>query len=70
MARTMIAERLSGIPDAMVEAQLGHGKSGPLGSAYDRAEYRLQRPQMMQTWADYLDKLRLGADVIPLHKAA
>jgi integrase len=70
MARTMIAERLSGIPDAMVEAQLGHGKSGPLGSAYDRAEYRTQRQQMMQTWADYLDKLRVGADVIPLHKAA
>lgn len=70
MARTMIAERLSGIPDAMVEAQLGHGKSGPLGSAYDRAEYRPQRQQMMQTWADYLDKLRVGADVIPIHKAA
>lgn len=70
MARTMIAERLSGIPDAMVEAQLGHGKSGPLGSAYDRAEYRPQRQKMMQTWADFLDKLRVGADVIPLHKAA
>ena len=70
MARTMLAERLAGIPQDMVEAQLGHGKSGPLGSAYDRAEYRAQRQQMMQTWADYLDKLRIGADVIPIHKAA
>jgi integrase len=64
MARTMIAERMHGIPDAMVEAQLGHGKSGPLGSAYDRAEYIDQRREMMQRWADYLDKLRTVADVI------
>ena len=70
MARTMLAERLSGIPQDMVEAQLGHGKKGPLGSAYDRAEYLPQRQQMMQTWADYLDKLRIGADVIPLRTAA
>lgn len=66
MARTMIAERMHGIPDAMVEAQLGHGKSGPLGSAYDRAEYMDQRRAMMQRWADYLDKLRIGADVRPI----
>jgi len=71
MARTMIAERMHGIPDAMVEAQLGHGKSGPLGSAYDRAEYMDQRREMMQRWADYLDKLRVGADVFQLpNKAA
>ena len=66
MARTMLAERLTGIDPGMVEAQLGHGKSGPLGSAYDRAEYLEQRRSMMQTWADYLDKLRAGAEVIPL----
>lgn len=49
MARTMIAERIPGIPAEMVEAQLGHGKSGPLGSAYDRADYLGQRRQVMQT---------------------
>lgn len=69
MARTMLAERISGFPEGMVEAQLGHGKKGPLGSAYDRAEFIQQRQQMMQTWADYLDKLRVGADVIQLKKA-
>ena len=47
MARTMLAERLTGISQDMVEAQLGHGKKGPLGSAYDRAEYLPQRQQMM-----------------------
>lgn len=70
MARTMMAERLSGIPQDMVEAQLGHGKGGPLGNAYDRAEYMTQRQQMMQTWADYLDKLRIGAEVIPFKATA
>ncbi len=69
MARTMIAERLTGIPPDIVEAQLGHGKAGPLGSAYDRAEYVAQRRQIMQTWADYLDKLRTGADVIQFKTA-
>jgi hypothetical protein len=48
----------------MVEAQLGHGKKGPLGSAYDRAEYLSQRQQMMQTWADYLDQLRTRAGAL------
>jgi integrase len=70
MARTMMAEQIKGIPAELVEAQLGHGKSGPLGSAYDRAEYIGQRFEVMQRWADYLDKLRVGADVIPLHKTA
>lgn len=69
MARTMLAERLTGIAQDMVEAQLGHGKKGPLGSAYDRAEYLPQRQQMMQTWADYLDKLRAGGEVIQFKAA-
>lgn len=66
MARTMLAERIKGINPEVVEAQLGHGKSGPLGSAYDRAEFMEQRRTMMQTWADYLDQLRQGAQVIQL----
>ena len=69
MARTMLAERITGFEKGMVEAQLGHGKKGPLGSAYDRAEYQAHRRLMMQTWADYLDKLRVGADVIQLKTA-
>jgi len=58
MARTLIAERLPGIDADVIEAQLAHGKSGPLGMAYDRAEFMEQRGQMMQAWADYLDKLK------------
>lgn len=66
MARTLMIERLPGIPADVIEAQLDHGKSGPLGSAYDRADYVEQRRAMMQAWADYLDRLREGAQVIPM----
>ena len=64
MARTLIAERLSGIPEGVIEAQLAHGKAGALGMAYDRAEFMEQRRAMMVTWAGYLDKLRAGAKVL------
>lgn len=66
MARTLIVENLPGIGADVIEAQLAHGKSGPLGAAYDRAEFMEQRRKMMNTWADYLDRLRKGAAVIKL----
>ena len=69
MARTLIAERFPDIHEDVIEAQLAHGKSGPLGMAYGRAEYMAQRVKMMQTWADYLDQLRDGAKVFELRKA-
>jgi integrase len=64
MARTLMIERLPGIPADVIEAQLAHGKSGPLGAAYDRAEYMAQRRAMMAAWANYLDTLRAGATVL------
>ena len=65
MARTLIAERLPGIPEGgVIEAQLAHGKAGSLGMAYERAEFMDQRRAMMGTWADYLDRLRAGAQVL------
>ena len=57
MARTIMVERLNVGPD-VIEAQLAHGKSGPLGAAYDRAEFMEQRRQMMGVCADYLEELR------------
>jgi integrase len=59
MARTILVEQLNVNPD-VIEAQLAHGKSGPLGAAYDRAEFMAQRRAMMTQWADYLDGLRRG----------
>ena len=69
-ARTLMVERLPGVSADVIEAQLAHGKSGPLGSAYDRAEFMEHRRKMMLEWAAYLDKLRVGAEVIPLRGAA
>lgn len=57
MARTLMVERLNVAPD-VIEAQLAHGKSGPLGAAYDRAEFIEQRRDMISAWADYLDSLK------------
>lgn len=68
MARTIMAERLDISPD-VIEAQLAHGKSGPLGMAYDRTQFMAQRRVMMTTWADYLDTLRAGAQIIPIKAA-
>ena len=59
IARTIQVEQLNVNPD-VIEAQLAHGKSGPLGAAYDRAEFMAQRRVMMTQWADYLDGLRRG----------
>lgn len=69
MARTMMIERLPGIHADVIEAQLAHGKSGPLGAAYDRAEFMDQRRRMMSEWADYLDHLKQGAELVPLKTA-
>jgi integrase len=69
MARTIMVEKL-GVPADVIEAQLAHGKSGPLGAAYDRAEFMEQRRYMMSMWADYLDKLRAGGEVIPIQTRA
>lgn len=68
MARTMMKERLNIDPE-YIEAQLAHAKAGANGGAYDRARYLDQRREMMIKWADYLDALREGAQVIPLRAA-
>ncbi len=62
-ARTLIVEKL-GVPPEVIESQLAHAKPG-LGNTYDRAEFVEQRRQMMDAWANYLDKLRKGGSVIP-----
>lgn len=55
-----MVEKLNRHPEA-IEAQLAHGKSGPLGAAYDRAEFVDQRRATLTEWANHLDQL-LKAD--------
>ena len=67
-ARTMLAERLEFDP-LVIEAQLAHAVRDANGRAYNRTTYLKQRQSMMQRWADYLDKLAAGADVMELKRA-
>ena len=71
MAKTMLQQQkgLKYRPD-FVEHQLAHAVKDPNGRAYDRTSYLEDRHEMMQTWADYLDQLKVGAVVIPFVKSA
>lgn len=67
-ARTLLDEVLEFDP-LVIEAQLAHAVKDANGRAYNRTTYIKQRATMMQAWADYLDKLCAGAEVIPFKKA-
>jgi integrase len=67
MARTILDEVLQVRPD-YIEHQLAHAVRDPNGRAYNRTSHLAGRREMMQTWADYLDGLKQGAQVLPLHR--
>jgi hypothetical protein len=50
-----------------IEHQLAHDVRDPLGTAYNRTKYLPERRAMMQAWADYLDTLKRGDNVVALH---
>ncbi|MDL2285100.1 integrase, partial [Oxalobacter sp. OttesenSCG-928-P03] len=41
-----------------------------LGRAYNRTSHLPERKKMMQQWADYLDKIKAGAEIIQLRGSA
>lgn len=65
MARTILDEVLGVRPD-LIEHQLAHALKDPNGRAYNRTAHLPERRVMMQQWADYMDKLKAGAEVIQL----
>ncbi len=67
MASTLLNEQ--GFNADAIERQLAHKASG-VRATYNAAEYLPERRRMMQHWADYLDGLKNGADVVPIHKKA
>jgi integrase len=67
-ARTILDEVLNERVD-LIEHQLAHRVIDPNGRAYNRTAHLPARAAMMQRWADYLDKLRAGAEVIPIRPA-
>lgn len=58
-----------GYKQEWLERQLAHEEPNKIKAAYKREAWRMYLPErtaMMQAWADYLDKLKTGAEVIPL----
>lgn len=67
MASTLLNEE--GWNRDWVERQLAHAERDAVRGAYNYAEYLPGRRQMMQAWADLLDRLKTGALVVPLRAA-
>ncbi len=56
IASTLLREL--GYESELIERQLGHHVGSNVARAYDRSMRLPERRQMMQAWADYLDRLR------------
>ena len=52
-------------PD-VIERQLAYAERNKVRAAYNRAQYLDERTRMMTAWADYLDALKAGGNVIPI----
>ena len=68
VASTLLNEQ--GFRSDLIERQLAHAEKNAVRAAYNRAEYLTERVKMMQDWADYLDKIKAGAEVIQLRRNA
>lgn len=67
-ARTMLVDELN-LDHLAIEANLAHAVKDSNGRSYNRTHYLKQRFEQIQQWADYLDKLARGADVIQFKAA-
>lgn len=68
IASTVLHEQ--GFGHHLIELQLAHMERDQVAAAYNHATYLTDRTAMMAAWANHLDKLRKGADVITLPKRA
>lgn len=66
--RAMASTRLNelGFAPDIIEKQLAHSERNKVRAAYNHASYLPQRREMMQFWADYLDNLKSGADIVAI----
>src|SRR5450830_293262 len=63
LAMTTLKEKL-GYRHETVDRQLAHAQKDKIASAYDRAQFLEERKKMMQHWADCLDGIKAGHNVI------
>lgn len=68
VASTILHEQ--GYAHHAIELQLAHQERNEVSAAYNHALYLKERRTMMCEWANHLDKLRRGADVVPLRAGA
>lgn len=66
MASTLLHEL--GFNSDYIERQLAHKEGNAIKAAYNHARHLPERKAMMQQWANYLDSLRDGAQVVPIHR--
>jgi integrase len=57
-----------GYRSEVIEAQLSHKDKNEIRAAYNHADYMEERRVMLQEWANYLDSLKHGAEVIPIQR--
>lgn len=70
--RAMASSRLNEMgwkPD-VIERQLAHAERNKVRAAYNRAQYMDERRRMMTAWADYLDQLKAGGNVVAFKRTA
>lgn len=67
MASTMLNEL--NWPSDHIEKQLAHAEHSKVRAAYNHASHLADRRIMMNSWAEFLDRLREGGKVVPLFKA-
>jgi integrase len=60
----------AGYRSDVIERQLAHAERDKVRASYNQAEYMPERRQLMNQWADTLDALKAGAEIVPLRKAA
>jgi len=48
--------------------QLAHQERNSVSASYNHATYLAERRAMMLQWANHLDKLRKGADVLQMRQ--
>jgi integrase len=68
MASTLLNEQ--GFPPDVIELQLAHAERNTVRATYNKAQRLAERRKMMQAWADYLDGLKAGGNVIPIKRAS
>jgi integrase len=66
MASTCLNEQ--GWHPDLIELQLAHAERNKVRAAYKRAERLAKRRKMMQAWADYLDGLEVGGNVVAIRR--